>query len=408
MTRIVIVGASVGGVKTAQGLRSGGFDGEIVVVEKEDVAHPYDKPPLSKAYLTSPDDLGAIRLIDQEDLAAIDASWRFGVAARGLDPAAKELLLEDGERLAYDALVIATGSRARTSPWGEGPGIHVLRTTADAHALRSALQPGRRLVIVGGGFIGAEVAATARKAGVDVTIVDPLPAPMSRVLNEDVGRIFLDKHAAEGVRTRFGTGVDGVERVGRELEVRLSDGERITADALLVGIGAVVNTEWLEGSGLVVDNGIVTDGRLRAIGAADVFVVGDVCRWQHEDGSGSTRLEHWTSAADQARLVAHNLLSPAEARAYVPVEYVWSDQYDWKIQVVGRTGSAESQLIGDPAHDRFAVVYSDGARVTGAVIVNWPRALIAARRAVADRGDADALVTMLTEITAKAPAPVVS
>jgi len=383
-TRIVIVGGSVGGVKVAQGLRSGGFDGEIVIVEQEDVPHPYDKPPLSKRHLVENDDVRAIPLVDAADFADLDVTWRGGVAASGLNLARKEVELTDGERVAYDRLVIATGSRARPSPWGDGPGIHVLRTIADAERLRRDLRPGKRLVVVGGGFIGAEVAATARKIGVEVTMIDPLPAPMSRALNDDIGEIFAAKHAAEGVRMRFGRGVAAVERVGVEMIVALTDGERVSADAVLVGIGAMVNTEWLEASGLTIDNGVVTDVCLRAIGTEDVYVVGDVCRWQHVDGLATTRLEHWTSATGQARLVARNILAPNDERAYEPVEYVWSDQYDWKIQVVGRTGTDGSQLIGEPDGGRFVVIYSaDGESVTGAVVVNWPRALVTVRRAVA-------------------------
>ncbi|MEW1962700.1 FAD-dependent oxidoreductase [Microbacterium sp. NPDC077644] len=389
MTRTVIVGGSVGGVKAAQALRSGDFDGEIVIVEQENLAYPYDKPPLSKAHLVSDTGTDGVPLVSEDELSALGVTWRSGTAASGLEIASKEIVLADGERLSYDDLIIATGARARPSPWGDGPRIHLLRTSADAARLRAVLHATRRLVVVGGGFIGAEVAATARSIGAEVTIVDPHPAPMSRALNEEIGQIFADKHAAEGVKMLFATGVEGIEDDGTRALVSLSNGERIEADAVLVGIGAVVNTEWLEDSGLVIDNGVVTDDHLRAVGADDIHVIGDVCRWQHSDGTGSTRLEHWTSAADQARLVAHNVLSPENARSYDPVEYVWSDQYDWRIQIVGRTGVTDSQLLGDPADDRFAVAYSeDGVHLTGAVVVNWPRALISARRAVQNHENA--------------------
>lgn len=406
MIRIVIVGGSVGGVKAAQALRSGGFGGEIVIVEQEPVSYPYDKPPLSKSHLVAVDGTHAVPLVPDDEFSALAADWRGGTAAASLDIAAKEIVLADETRIAYDILIIATGSRARQSPWGAGPRIHVLRTSADAARLRASLQPGRHLVVVGGGFIGAEVAATARSVGAEVTMIDPLPAPMSRALNEEIGQIFADKHAAEGVQMRFDTGVEGIEDDGDTALVTLSSGERINADAVLVGIGAVVNTEWLESSGLVIDGGIVTGDRLRAVGAEDIHVIGDACRWQHADGSGSTRLEHWTNAADQARLVAHNILSPENARAYDPIEYVWSDQYDWKIQIVGHTGAADSQLLGAPTDGRFAVAYSeDGVHLTGAVVVNWPRALISARRAVQDHGHAADFRLSLENMLAAQPVP---
>ncbi|MGO1768448.1 MAG: NAD(P)/FAD-dependent oxidoreductase [Microbacterium sp.] len=405
MTRTVIVGGSVGGIKTAQSLRAGGYGGEIVIVEQEELSAPYDKPPLSKAYLLSGDGLSTIPLVDERELRDLRIRWHGGVAASGIDIAAKSLHLADGTRLPYDALVIATGSRARPSPWGEDPAIHVLRTATDAERLRSALRPGRRLAIIGGGFIGSEVAATARRVGVEVTMIDPLPAPMSRALNEEVGRLFAEKHAAEGVHLRFGKGVDLLHAGESGVSLTLTGGEKVTVDQVLVGIGAIVNTEWLEGTPLTVDNGIVTDSCLRAVGAEDVYVVGDICRWQRVDGLGTSRLEHWTSATDQARLVAHNILEPDEASSYEPVEYVWSDQYDWKIQVVGRTGAADWRLIGDPSAGRFAVTYAADGRASGAVIVNWPRALVASRRAVRDGDDAGELRRALEDLRTPRPVP---
>lgn len=389
MTRVVIVGASVGGVKTAQALRAAGHTGQIVIVEAEAVAHPYDKPPLSKGYLAPDATLAQIALTTADELAAIDVQVRYGAPATALDPTAKLLTLADGEQLEYDSLVIATGARARRSPWGEGPGMHVLRTSADAEALRAELLPARRLLIVGAGFIGAEIAATATKAGVTVTMVDPLPAPMSRVLNDDIGQIFGDKHQAEGVDLILGHSVSSVERIDDGgFHVALTDGTVVDVDAILVGIGAVVNTEWLEGSGLVLDNGVLCTPELAAVGVDDIYAVGDVCRWTDVVRGETVRLEHWTNATDQAPIVAHNIVNPTAQRAYEAIEYVWSDQYDWKIQVVGRTGATDHELIGAPEDGRFAVTYTaDGRKLTGAVIVNWPRALVACRRAIANGAD---------------------
>ena len=318
------------------------------------------------------------------------------------------MTLEDGTAVSYDTLVIATGSRARRSPWGEGEHIHLLRTSGDAERLRDELATARHLVVIGAGFIGGEAAATAITAGVRVSMVDPFPAPMSRVLNAEVGQIFSRKYAQEGVEEYFGRTVEGVEQTADGVRVVLDGGEIIEADAALVGIGAVVNTEWLEGSGIELDNGVTCDSGLRAIGHPEIFAVGDIARWASASRNVSLRLEHWTNAVDQARVVAHNIVHPDDCEDYDTTEYVWSDQYDWKIQIVGHTGSDHWTMVGDPAQDRFAVVYGESqGQAEGAVIVNWPRALVDARRSVASRAKADELIhrlRALLEPSSTAPA----
>ncbi|NWL10412.1 FAD-dependent oxidoreductase [Paenarthrobacter nitroguajacolicus] len=402
MSTVLIVGASVGGVKTAQALRAAGHEGRIILVEAEAVPHPYDRPPLSKSYLSPDAGLSQIALVPNGDLDAIDVELITGVAATSLDPANKKLRLSDGTEQPYDTLVIATGARARPSPWGEGPGLHVLRTSSDAEKLRAELVPGRRILIVGAGFIGAEVAGTAVKAGLQVTMVDPLPAPMSRVLNEEVGHIFGQKHREEGVNTVLGHTVTSVVKAEDLFHVELSNAEWHVADAVLVGIGAIVNTEWLEGSGVALENGVLCGPDLAALGVDDIYAVGDVCRWTSNQSTHTMRLEHWTNAVDQALIAAHNIVSSEEPRHYDPVEYVWSDQYDWKIQVVGRTGSEDFKVVGSPGESRFAVTYSDGTSLVGAVIVNWPRALVACRRAVGQRTRAETVRADLEQLLATA------
>jgi NADPH-dependent 2,4-dienoyl-CoA reductase/sulfur reductase-like enzyme len=396
MSRVVIVGASVGGLKTAQALRSEGFEGEIVLVDLE--SHPtYDKPPLSKKYLTGETARHEIELLTEEETRAIGASTVFGSPAASLDTGGRIVTLEDGTALSYDTLVIATGSRARQSPWGEGEHIHLLRTSADAERLRTELERARHLVVIGAGFIGGEAAATAIKAGVRVSMIDPFPAPMSRVLNAEVGEIFARKYAQEGVEEYFGRTVEGVEQTSDGVRVALDGGQVIDADAALVGIGAVVNTDWLDGSGVELDNGVVCDSALRAVGHPEIFAVGDIARWASAARSVSLRLEHWTNAVDQARVVARNIVRPHDPEDYETTEYVWSDQYDWKIQVVGRTGSEDIVVIGSEADERFAVLYSDdGEALTGALVVNWPRALIDARRGVASGARRSDVATRLS------------
>ncbi|HOV99878.1 MAG TPA: FAD-dependent oxidoreductase [Rhodoglobus sp.] len=405
MSRVVIVGASVGGLKTAQALRGEGFEGEIVLIDQEH--HPtYDKPPLSKKYLMGAAARHEIELLSERETQGIGALSIFGSPAASLDADRKVVTLEDGAAVPYDTLVIATGSRARRSPWGEGEHIHLLRTSGDAERLRDELATTRHLVVIGAGFIGGEAAATAIMAGVRVSMVDPFPAPMSRVLNAEVGQIFSRKYAQEGVEEYFGRTVEGVEQTTDGVRVVLDGGEIIEADAALVGIGAVVNTEWLESSGIELDNGVVCDSTLRAIGHPEIFAVGDIARWASASRNVSLRLEHWTNAVDQARVAAHNIAHPDDCEDYETTEYVWSDQYDWKIQVVGRTGTDDIVVIGSEENQRFAVLYSeDGEALTGALVVNWPRALVDARRAVAARTDRAEIAARLTGDAARPVTP---
>ncbi|MGH3317025.1 MAG: NAD(P)/FAD-dependent oxidoreductase, partial [Nocardioidaceae bacterium] len=369
--RTVIVGASIGGVCTAQALRRGGYSGEVVLVDT-DAEPPYDRPPLSKAMLldgTEP----TPTLLTHDQAAASEIRLELGVAAQSLDIAAGAVDLADGRRLAFDDVVLATGSVARPSPWGRHQGLHVLRTLADARALRADLRRGGRLVVVGAGFIGAEVASAATALGLSVSVVDPLPVPMGRVVGDEVGRVFERLHQRHGVSTYFGSGVEEVWRECGGLSLTLTDGTRLDADTVVVGIGATPNQGWLESSGLRLDDGVVCDEFCRAVGQPRVHVVGDLARWRHQRHAEWVRVEHWTNAVEQASCVAHNIDHPEALRACVPVEYVWSDQHDWKIQLAGRPWrGARWEMLGDPDVDqRFAVLWADEAGVLcGAMSVN--------------------------------------
>lgn len=404
MSHVVIVGASVAGMKLAQNLRSEGFTGAVTLVDAE--TDPlYDKPPLSKDYLSGSSSVSDIRLMTTEELEAQGIESRFGVRATALDPARRSVTLDDGEELVYDTLVIAAGARARRTAWSDVPGVHVLRSRDDSDALRKELVEGRHLAVVGAGFIGAEAAATALKAGLRVTIIEPLDAPMGRAMNSEIGAIFAEKHRSEGVEFHFGISVERVERVGEQCRVVLTDGSTLDVDAVLLGIGAVPNTEWLESSGMSIENGVICDSTLAAVGIPHVYAIGDIARYSNDRHPESVRLEHWTSAVDQALMVAHNIAHPDDLRRYNPTEYVWSDQYDWKIQIVGLTGSDHATVVGDPADHRFAVVYGiEDEPLEGAVIVNWPRALIDARRSVASQGRTDELLERLRASAAAAKA----
>jgi NADPH-dependent 2,4-dienoyl-CoA reductase/sulfur reductase-like enzyme len=382
---VVIVGSSVGGVRTAKALRSQGFTGRVVVIGGE--AHlPYDKPPLSKQFLAGAWDQSRVTMLTAEDAEQANIELRLGSAAERLDMADRAVVLASGTRVAYDVLVVATGAAARPSPWSVDSGIHVVRTLDDTRELTRALAANGPVVVVGGGFIGAEVAATARAVGRDVTIVDPLAAPIGRIVGDELGTMLAGVHARHGVRTRFGIGVESVEGREGELLVTLTDGETLPAATVVVGIGAIPNDGWLASSGLLIDDGVVCDEFCRAVDHPDVYAVGDVARWRHPGHREDVRVEHWTNAAEQSACVAHNICHPDTPRAYAPTEYVWSDQYDWKIQIAGRPNrSALQRIIGDLDGDQaqVAAVYGDrDGLLRGAVTVNWPKALMLCRRMI--------------------------
>jgi NADPH-dependent 2,4-dienoyl-CoA reductase/sulfur reductase-like enzyme len=385
----VIVGASIGGVRTAQALRAANYPGRIVLLSDEQLS-PYDKPPLSKAFLAGTCAPGDITLLNQRDADELDIDVRLGCRAAHLHLSRDEVELDNGEYLRFDHLVIATGARARPSPWGQPDGLHMLRTYEDSQRLRADLTRGGRLVVVGGGFIGAETAATARLLGLSVTIIDPSPVPMERVLGAHIGERFTRLHESNGVTTIFGVGVEGITGRRAGFRVALTNGCILDSDYVVVGIGAIPNDDWLTSSGLHIDNGVICDKYLRVPDALNVFAVGDVCRWQNPRHDRLTRVEHWTNAVEQAAIVGHNITQPTALIACAPVEYVWTDQYDWKVRVVGQAGIAENRhvdVVGENSRTgRFAGLYSpDGRTLSGMVVVNWPRALVAGRRALAQR-----------------------
>lgn len=372
--------------------------GRIILVgdEKEP---PYDKPPLSKQYLTSQYDEARLQLLTPEAAASAGVELRLGAGATGLDVAGHRVQLSDGSYLEYGACVIATGASARPSPWAARSGVHLLRTRADSDRLRRSLRPGRSVMVIGGGFIGAEVAAGAASLGCRVTVVDPLEAPAARVVGHDVGRLLGAVHERHGVATRLGVGVVSLKGDEGRIEAALTDGSVLGADVAIVGIGAIPNDGWLAGSGVPIDDGVLCDEFCRAVDARDVFCAGDVARWLHPGHGETTRVEHWTNAIEQAACVAHNIVHADDLRPYRPVEYVWSDQYDWKIQIVGRPHrGTEHLVVGDPERTspRWAAVFAgEDGRLEGAVTVNWPRASVDCRRlAGAGAGIAVALATV--------------
>lgn len=398
--RVVIVGASVAGVAVARALRAEGYERDVVLLGAE--PHwPYDKPPLSKQILSGEWEPARASLLAPDEAEELALDVRLGVRAERLDVARRELLLGDGSRCGFGACVVATGSEPRPSPWPERPGVHVLRTLTDALAIRRRFEAGGTVVVVGGGFIGAEVASSARALGLPTTIVDPLPVPMRRLVGSEPGRLFTELAARNGVDLRLGRGVEAIDGAAGDLTIRLTDGSTVEADTAVVGIGVLPSDRWLASSGLPIDDGLVCDELCRASVDGSVFAVGDVARWYHPVHQRLVRVEHWTNAVDQAACVAHNLTHPDDGRPYAPIPYVWTDQHGCKLQIVGRPASASEQAtIGAPGaqRPRAAVVYADGSGcLAGALAVNWPRALAECRRGMAVGVDAASVARSLNE-----------
>jgi NADPH-dependent 2,4-dienoyl-CoA reductase/sulfur reductase-like enzyme len=384
---VVVVGASLAGLRAVETLRREGYDGRLVVVGAEPHL-PYDRPPLSKELLAGewqPEQL-ALRRQSYDDL---DVDWRLERRAVELDLAGREVALHDGERIAFDGLVVATGSSPRTLP--DLPplaGVFTLRTLDDALAISELLEARPRVVVIGAGFIGSEVAATCRsKRGLDVTVLEALPVPLVRGVGPVIGAVMGELHRDNGVDLRCGVAVAGVEGDGRVERVRLGDGTTIDADLVVVGVGVAPETGWLEGSGLQLQNGVVCDETCLA--ADGVVAAGDVARWPNPLFGGELmRVEHWTNATEQGVAAARRLLAGEGPReAYAPVPFVWSDQYDVKIQVVGHVQGDDEVVVvhGTTDERRFVALFGRAGRLTGALGFSRPRQLMQYRRMVADQ-----------------------
>jgi NADPH-dependent 2,4-dienoyl-CoA reductase/sulfur reductase-like enzyme len=386
--RVVVVGASAGGLATAEVLRGLGYGGHVTIVGNEPHL-PYDRPPLSKQILTGELDPGQLLLRSAAEIGALGVDLRLGETATGVDLQGRSVTLASGATVGYDALVVATGVRPRRLPGTEGlHGVHMLRTMEDAVTLKDRLRPGRHLVVVGAGFIGAEAAAAARSLGLEVTVLEPAAVPLAHAVGEEVGRALTRAHRDHGVDLRTGAAVESVlSRAGHVTGVRLTDGSVVSGPDVLVGIGTHPSTEWLRDSGLPLDDGLVCDEFSMA--APGVYGVGDVARWHNPLFGVTMRIEHRTNAAEQGLAVARNLLEPAARRPFAPVPYFWSDQYDMKIQAYGYLRGHEEVAVvdGDLGARRFIAAYRTGDRVAGVVAVGMPpktlrdwRAAIAARQ----------------------------
>ena len=396
MDRIAIVGASLAGVRAASTLRDEGFQGSITVVGEE-LHPPYDRPPLSKQFLAGKWDEGRISLVAGDKLDALSLDLRLGRRAVALDSDAHEIWLDDGTGVGFDKALVATGSHPRLLRGTElGESVMTLRTLDDSRRLASLIQSGTRLVVVGGGFIGSEVAATASGLGAEVTVLEALEVPLGRVLGPLVGSASATLHREHGVEVRTGIGVKDVTEADGTTVVTLDDGATIESDVVVVGIGIVPTVDWLSGSGLEIDDGVVVDSSLHA--TDDVLAAGDVARWPDLRYGGTVRAEHWTNAAEQGIVAAHNLLAGrAASEPYEPVPYIWSDQYDIKIQVLGSPRPDDTVEIVDGSMDegRFVAVYGRDGMLTAAVGFGRPRQLMGFRPLIIEGATFDQALALL-------------
>jgi NADPH-dependent 2,4-dienoyl-CoA reductase/sulfur reductase-like enzyme len=374
---VVIAGGGLAASRVDEELRELQPHSRITVVAAEEHL-PYDRPPLSKQVLRG--DIDQVPF--STDWSAVDL--RRGRRAVALHPDRRAVLLDDGEELGYDALVVATGAQPRRLPGLAGDGVHVLRTLDDARGLAADLRRTQRLAVIGAGFIGCEVAASARVMGADVTLIEVLPTPLARVLGTTVGREVADLHEKEGVELLTGVSVVEARGDGDARELLLSDGRSVAAPVVLVGLGVTPDTAWLDGSGVEVDDGVVCDatGRTSVDG---VWAAGDVARWWHPSYDAPVRLEHWTSAADQGAAVGRDIAGAGQPLDEVP--YFWSDQYKTKWQMLGRPDADDDVTVlrVGPNADRLLAVYGRDGRITAVLGAGAPRVVMRMRQPIADR-----------------------
>jgi NADPH-dependent 2,4-dienoyl-CoA reductase/sulfur reductase-like enzyme len=380
---IAVVGGSLAGLRAAETLRSEGHTGPVVLIGAE-LHLPYDRPPLSKQFLAGTWGLDRVQLRPSEKITALDLDLRLGHSATALDLDGHALELDDGSTVRFDGLVLATGAHPRPLP-GAPPlaGVHTLRTLEDSIAIGDvARRAGVRVVVVGAGFIGSEVAATCRGLGGHVTVVEALPQPLARVLGTEMGAACGALHLDHGVDLRTEVGVTALRSNGSGTVdgVELDNGTVVDADLVVIGIGVVPTTAWLEGTGLELADGVVAEATLHV--DDDVVVAGDMARWFDRRLDAHIRIEHWTNAAEQGVTAARNLLAGrADASAYVPVPYFWSDQYDVKIQMIGHPDPNDEVVVvdGSVAERRFVALYGRAGRFSAALGFSRPRQLMGYR-----------------------------
>ena len=386
----VIVGASLAGAKAAETLRAEGFDERVVLIGAEH-ERPYERPPLSKDYLRGEVDRETVYVHPDGFYAEHDIELRLGRTAVSLNTAARELALDDGKRLCYDRLLLTIGAEPRrlSIPGGELDGVLYLRSVGDCDALRGRLDRGGRVVVIGAGWIGAEVAASARQRGLEVTVIDPLTVPLERVLGTEVGAVYRDIHLDHGVQMLMGTGVEAFEGGTAVERVRTTDGRELACDFVVVGVGVQPRTGLAAQAGLAVDNGILVDEHLQTR-APGVFAAGDAANAHHPFYGERIRVEHWANALHQGPIAARAMLG--EPDVYDRLPYFFSDQYDVGMEYAGFARTWDRVVFrGDPATREFIAFWLIEDRVVAGMNANvWDvthpiQRLIRDRVAVDDR-----------------------
>jgi 3-phenylpropionate/trans-cinnamate dioxygenase ferredoxin reductase subunit len=366
----VIVGAGLAGAKAAQTLRADGFDGRLLLLGEE-AERPYDRPPLSKAYLRGETDRASLYLHDEGFYAAHDIDLRTSTRVRSIAPSVRQLLLASGERIGYDRLLLATGAvpRRLPLPGADLAGVHYLRTRQDADTLAAAAAGAEHVVVVGTGWIGSETAASLRQLGRQVTLVGPDSVPLARVLGPEIGRVYRDLHADHGVRLLLGTRVAGFRGHGRVEAVDTSQGRTIECNLVLVGTGAVPRTGLAEAAGLPVGNGVLVNEQLEAVGAAGVYAAGDVAAAWHPRYQTYLRVEHWANANNQGPAAARNMLGISTGYARLP--YFYSDQYDLGMEYSGLATERDQVVVrGDLTTRQFIAFWLRDQRVVAGMNAN--------------------------------------
>jgi 3-phenylpropionate/trans-cinnamate dioxygenase ferredoxin reductase component len=382
--QIVIVGASLAGGRAAETLRQEGFDGRVILVGAEP-ERPYERPPLSKDVLRGEASDDKVFLRPAEYYAEQQIELRLGTRAERLSPPERVVELTSGERLHYDKLLIATGARVRQlrAPGVDLPGVFYLRTLRDTVAIREATRNARRVVVVGAGFIGAEVAASCRMQDLEVTVLEMLPVPLQRALGDEVGRIYADIHRERGVDLRLSEGIGAFRGHGRVEQVVTASGAAIDCDLAVVGVGVQPDVEWLQGSGLAIDNGVVVDEFAEA-SVSGVFAAGDVANWWHPRLGERLRVEHYENAQNQGVAAAKSMLGQREP--YAPVPYFWSDQYDLTLQYVGHASGQDQVVYRGDVHGRnFLAFYLRDGQLRAVLGINRLRDVRAAQRLIRDQ-----------------------
>lgn len=385
----VILGAGQAGGRAAETLRAEGFDGRVVLVGAEPW-RPYERPPLSKGLLLGETAEETIYLRPEAFYAEQRIELLLGLHATHVEPQSRQVHLSDGHTLGYDRLLLATGVRARSLPvpGADLDGVHTLHSLADARRLRAALKGGPRVLIVGAGFIGAEVAAACRKRDLAVTMIEALPVPLQRALGPRMGALFAEIHREQGVDLRCSAGVSAFRGKDRVAEAVLEDGATLPCDLVVIGIGCTPETSYLAGSGLALADGVVVDEYCRT-GLPDIYAAGDVARWWHPHLGEHLRVEHWDNAENQGAAAARAMLGRLEP--YAPVPYFWSDQYTHHLQYLGHGAGADQEVVrGSLGRRQFTVFYLRDGLAAAALCLNSPRESMAARRLIGARVPVDA------------------